>query len=142
MIRRAFLASAFLAVVACGGSPTEPQPQPIVLTGTWTGTLSTSNYSPTPVVLQLTQNGGNVTGTWATTPAVWSGSITGMFDGSMFSASFSITATGTDGATICTANASVTGPVERTGTSRWTGPGFGTGQCVGAPVNLVWEVRR
>jgi hypothetical protein len=139
---RRLLLIGVLSAVACGGSPT--QPQPVTLTGSWSGTLETSNFPTVNVALQLTQSGNAVTGTWATTPvASWNGNVTGTFDGSQFSGAFSIAAASSNGTIECTGSSSVSGLVTNSGNSgHWTGPGFTGGACTNPPAKLVWKIAR
>ena len=143
------LAAIFCTVMltACGGgTPTSPasQQQPLNLTGTWSGTLSMSNYPTLAVTVTMTQAGTTITGNWTTPSGAWKGQITsGRIDNeTSFTGSFSMMAPSDQPDIACGGNAAVTGPVSRSNTLRWTSPQVAGNVCTNTPTELVWQLTK
>src|SRR3989442_10318597 len=86
-----------LTATACGGdknpiAPTPPQPPPAAISGNWSGTWESSNYSPRAVLINVTQTTASVSGTWATSPDGWNGTLTGTVDASSFTGTLTFNA--------------------------------------------------
>jgi hypothetical protein len=132
-----------LVIAACGSdTPSSSTPVPNV-TGSWTGTMESSNFDTRAVEVSFTQAGGTVNGDWSHAAADWNGTISGSISGTTFSGTFTFSGPSFTGiGPRCTGNASVSGPVtENAPTVRWTSSGF-TGSCSGMPANLVWNLQR
>ena len=75
----------FLA--ACGSSY---GPTPVNLAGTWSGTVSSTSFSPRPITVTLSQDGLSVRGAWSSSD--WTGTISGTADNTTFSGEVSLPA--------------------------------------------------
>jgi len=78
-MRRILVVMSLLALASCGSnSPTKPSFPSVA--GTWTGTLTSSNFSTMTVQLELKQAEDVITGTWSAAAADWKGTIIGTID--------------------------------------------------------------
>lgn len=141
MVSRLVLVCALVVVVACD-NPNSPS-NFAQISGNWSGTMESSNWTTVPVTLALSQASDAVNGTWATTDTSdWNGQITGTVTKTNFSGTFTISAPQVGGGQRCTGTAAIAGAASSGATTlTWTGPGF-TGNCTGLPVTLRWALRR
>lgn len=132
------LAPLVLALAACssesGSSTTPTSPSAAQVTGSWTGSLDSTNFAQQGMTLTLTQSGTSVTGTWTATPLPFSGAVSGAMSGDTFTGSLTLSTPGATGGT-CAGTAAFTGSVSAT-TLTWTSQSGFTGPCGGMPVGV------
>lgn len=136
---------AVLAVVivvslsACGASPTEPSGASA--SGSWSGTLGSSNFQTLAMTMQLAQSGSSITGTWAAGIPDWSGTVSGTNSNGQFAGTMTLSAPNAAGiGPRCTGNASVTGTVAAA-QLRWNSSGF-SGSCTGMPQSVSLSLNK
>lgn len=130
-----------LGLAACRGSkgPT-PAPSPVPtpsaplaeIYGTWTGFLTSSNWSSLLVRATLEQSSSQVTGDWLVVPTGWRGQVRGTVSSSAFTGTLTLTVPG------CPQTA--TGAFSGTASNsllQWTSPGFPDAGACGLPVNMT-----
>ena len=123
-----------LITVACG-SPTKPSEESV--SGSWSGTLASSNFQTLAMTAQLTQAGTSITGTWAASIVDWSGTVTGTTSNGSFTGTMTLSAPNALGiGQRCTGTGSVTGTtaqVQIRGTVPFAAPAPG---CAGVSIQL------
>jgi len=146
----AAVAAALVFQAGCGSSsasstPTGPAPGPggfANVAGTWTGTFQSSRLAARTITLTAVQGGNCVDGAWLSTPAEWSGAISGFADATSFSGQISFERTESGGR--CVAIGDVSGEVGAD-TLQWTSSGLtltGGKNCTDPPQALVITLRR
>jgi hypothetical protein len=111
-------------------SPSNPNPPQLNLSGTWTGTMTSSNFPRQQITLQLTQFQSGVTGVYRLTPnADYTGSIgTGSMNGGAFTGTLFLNA-----GSPCQSHGEFSGTVTET-ELHWTSSGFqGVAVCTIGP---------
>jgi hypothetical protein len=147
------LLSALLAS-ACGSSASSettvaPSPTPPTLSltyvnmaGTWTGSLSSSNYATRSVSMTVAQTFNCVDGAWSGSPSEWTGAISGFALETGYTGQISIELALNSGER-CRGVGDVSGPVGAADLE-WTLDGFSVvGRCSEAlPRNVVIRLHR
>jgi hypothetical protein len=131
-MRRILVVLSLVALASCGSkTPTAPSYPSVA--GTWTGTLTSSNFPTMTVQLDLRQTQDVLSGTWSSAAADWNGTIIGTVNtAGSISAGITISAPPeTPGGPRCTAQSPFGGAVT---TSLFSGAiaGF-TGTCGNLP---------
>lgn len=83
-----------LFALACGGS--QQTSQPVNVTGTWTGSMTSSVSGPESVTMTLVQAGTNVSGTYALSIGA-TGNTTGQIAGNQFNFNLVVSTPGCSG---------------------------------------------
>jgi hypothetical protein len=152
-VRRTFLA-AFLASavsIQCGSpasdtaAPSPPPPPPagpfVDVSGTWAGTLASSNYPTSTITMTVVQTLNCVDGVWESNPASWTGAISGYAGADSFAGQMSLEFV-TDSGAHCNIVGPVSGSVDQT-RILWTSTGFVAGACPSfVPKSLVVSLQR
>ena len=135
MSRTLLFCAALLACVssACGSStasPSTPGGPFADMSGTWTGTFESANFSTRTITLTVVQTGNCVDGAWITSTSDWHGAISGLATADAFSGFLSFERSASGGGE-CAATAAVAGPAGQP-TLRLTADSLGpVGTCVG-----------
>lgn len=147
MSRTLLLCTALLACSssACGSSTAAPSPNtpagPFAnLSGTWTGTFESANFSTRTITLTVVQSGNCVDGAWISSTADWHGAISGLATADSFSGFLSFERSASGGQ--CDATAPVSGAAGQT--LRLTADSLGAvGPCDGdLPRGIVVTLHR
>ncbi len=131
---------------ACGSSPATPSTSPGVgafanLSGTWTGTFESTNFSTRTITLTVVQTGNCVDGAWISSTSDWHGAISGLATADAFSGFLSFERSASAGGQ-CDATAPIAGPAGQT--LRFTSDSLGpVGDCNGdLPKGIVVSLHR
>ena len=118
--RTLLLGTALLACLsgACGSSTAAPSPSasggPFAdLSGTWTGTFESANFSTRAITLTVVQTGNCVDGAWISSTSDWHGAISGLATADSFSGFLSFERAASAGGA-CDATAPVSGAAGQT----------------------------
>ena len=154
MTVRGRLIAALLAAamgIQCGsGASDTPSPSPspalpvgpfVDVSGTWAGTLESSNFPTSNITLTVVQSLNCVDGAWASDSSAWTGAISGYAGADSFAGQMSlefVTDTG--------AHCNIVGPVSGSVDSNhilWNSTGFVAGACPSVvPKSLVVSLHR
>jgi len=98
------------------------------IAGNWSGTFESANFTTRTIKMIVVQSGGCVDGVWDSSPAEWTGAISGVATVDSYVGQLSLELQANDG-TKCTAVGYVQGPVmDRS--LRWTTDGMtAVGTC-------------
>ena len=119
---RTFVLCTLIALLgtACGSSTPSSAPGPTApsgpfadLSGTWTGTFESANFSTRNITLTVVQSGNCVDGAWINSDSDWHGAISGVATADSFSGFLSFERSASGGGQ-CTATAAVSGPAAST----------------------------
>jgi hypothetical protein len=80
------------------------------IAGTWSGTLESGNVASRTIKMIVVQSGNCVDGVWDSSPAEWTGAISGIATADSYIGQMSLEVQANDG-TKCAAVGNVTGPV-------------------------------
>jgi hypothetical protein len=146
--RTLLFCAALLACVssACGSSsattPASPAGPFADMSGTWTGTFESANFSTRTITLTIVQTGNCVDGAWITSTSDWHGAISGVATADSFSGflSFERAASGGGECDAATAVAGAAGQPSLRFTADTLGP---VGTCVGdLPRGIIVTLHR
>jgi hypothetical protein len=156
VIRFAAFGAILVAVCAAGGcgatpqsmdttttpSPTTPTGPIADLSGMWSGTFQSANFSTQPITLTVVQTTNCVDGAWVSSSGDWKGAISGFATADAFSGFISLERSANGGGA-CAATASVSGPASQN-TLQMTATAFtAVGSCTGdLPTNGVVNLHR
>jgi hypothetical protein len=104
---------------ACGsstpssGGPTAPGGPFADMSGTWTGSFESANFSTHSIALTVVQTGNCVDGAWITSTSDWHGAISGVATADSFSGFLSFERSASGGGQ-CDATGAVSGPAGST----------------------------
>jgi hypothetical protein len=133
---------------ACGSSTSSPSTGPSApggpfadLSGTWTGTFESANFSARAITLTVVQTGNCVDGAWITSSSDWHGAISGLATADSFSGFLSFERSASGGGQ-CNGTAAITGPAGST--LRFTADSMtAVGACAGdLPRTIVLTLHR
>jgi hypothetical protein len=121
-VSRTFVLYALIALLgtACGSSTPSSGPGPTApggpfadLSGTWTGTFESVNFSTRNITLTVVQSGNCVDGAWINSGSDWHGAISGVATADSFSGFLSFERSASGGGQ-CDATGAVSGPAGST----------------------------
>ncbi|HEX3702223.1 MAG TPA: hypothetical protein VHU82_02770 [Vicinamibacterales bacterium] len=109
------IAALFACLSSACGSSSAPSPTGVFanLSGTWTGTFESANFSTRTITLTVVQTGNCVDGAWISSASEWHGAISGLATADSFSGFLSFERSGSGGGQ-CDATASIAGPASAT----------------------------
>ena len=137
---------------ACGGStsgsmsgapsPTTPAGPFADLSGAWTGTIESANFSTRTITVNVAQAANCVDGAWVSSTGDWRGAISGFATADGFDGFISLERSASGGGQ-CNATGAVSGRASQTAV-RLTGTSLNpVGSCVGdLPTGIVVTLRR
>lgn len=137
--------STFAAYCGSSTAPSTSTPPPAVpvanVSGSWSGTLSSSNFPDHTITLSVVQGGNCVDGSWTSSSQDWTGAISGLAGADSYAGQMSIEVV--VGGTRCSGVGNVSGAVGAD-TISWTGTGFSpVGQCgIALPQTIVVTLHR
>lgn len=152
-VRRTFLAVLAASVIGiqCGSpasdmaspssSPAAPAGPFADVSGTWEGTLASSNFPTSNITLTVVQSLNCVDGAWQSEPPSWTGAISGYAGATSFAGNMSLEFV-TDNGAHCNVVGPVSGSVDQDRIA-WTSTGFVAATCPSpVPKSLVISLQR
>ena len=152
-VRRTGLAVLLASIfcIQCGSptsdtpSPSSPAPGPVGpfadISGTWAGTLASSNFPTMNITMTVVQSLNCVDGAWQSDPPTWTGAISGIAGADSYAGQMSLEFVAGNG-THCYVVGPVSGSVDQD-RILWTGTGFVPGTCPAVvPKSLVISLQR
>jgi hypothetical protein len=112
------------------------------MSGTWTGTFESGNFSTRTITLTVAQAGNCVDGGWLSTTGDWRGAISGFASADAFNGFLTFERSAGGGGQ-CTATSTLSGPASQ-GAIRMTAGSLGAlGTCDGGlPTGIVLTLHR